>query len=330
MTTPNAALAATPLLFLQPVGLSPMEAAAIMAAANGPHSSWCWSVPPAGLQADVYVAHLRTVDLAEDSAQPITALLPDRYPPRLAIDEQGLHQGRPVCLVGGHETTHLAWMANSPGALAELHAGLRDASALLTGQRIHYTLGREAWLRRHHWSSQRLHLKSHGQLMAVIDPAGWRIALRRGATAVQVEQATVEIMAASPSLDASGMEVFPLELALWTLARRCNESALSELLPPGFLKAPLTRWNPLPQQLTDLDDGCQAVWAALGTRPMTEPDLRRSLKLAEPVLLRALSAMALSRVIRTAPAEAAPAGRSILSWLPSAWRQSIFGDSRQG
>ncbi len=330
MTTPYPALAAVPLAYLQPVGLSPVEASAIMAAANGPHSTLCWNVPPTGIQPDVYLAHLRTVDLEEDCAQPLTALLPDRYPPRLAIDDRGLHQGRPVCLVGGHENTHLAWAPHTPGALAELHSGLRDAGAQLTRQRIHYALGREAWLRRHHWSHQRLQLHSHGQLMAVIDPAGWRIALRRGATAVQVEQAAVDIVAASAGLDSTGMEVFPLELALWTLARRCNESALPELLPSGFLRARLARWNPLPQQPGELDDNCQAIWSALDAHPMSAAELRRSLKLPEPVLLRALACMALSRVIRAAAPEAQPVSRRALSWLPSAWRQSLFRDSRHG
>ena len=98
--------------FYEPVALTHPEISDIARALNvmqrSPiHSSgvyWCRC--PAGVTPDLYVSHLRNVELEDDDAWDADSadISPSAhgkpYPPRLRLDAQGMHAGRPVCLLG--------------------------------------------------------------------------------------------------------------------------------------------------------------------------------------------------------------------------------------
>lgn len=264
------------------------------------------------------MAHLRSVDLPEDSLDSAASWSSDRDPLRIAVDERGQQQGRPVCLIGGCESSHLAWTSSDPDSIGELNAGLRFAAAQLARQRIRCALGRAAWLHRHDWPTSRFHLISHGQIMAMIDPQNWRVYLRRTATTIQIERVAVQVLPARPITHAPDFEAFPMEVVLWELARRCNEDTRPDLLPPEFLKARLMRWNPTPIPMTDLDEHSQIILGELGQAPLTATQLRSKCKLSEAALTRALACLAVSRVTRAATTglSAHRIVGDVLGWLP--------------
>ena len=289
-----------------------------MALAGRNDSTVQWQRPPPDSPPDVYVAHLRSVDLAEDGTDSTPPWTMDRYPPRVVVDERGHYQGRPVCLLGGCESTHLAWNSGDAEAIGELNTGLRFAAAQLSRQRIRYALGRVAWLNRDAWASSRLHLVSHGQVVAMIDPAQWQVHLRRAATAIQVERVALQVLPARPVAPSPDFETLPMASALWELARRCNEEALPRLLPRGFLKSRLVRSTPLPIPMAELDEQSQMILGELDLAPRTVAQLRTKCKLPEPTLTRALAGLAVSRATRAASAGMSARrifGR-VMGWLP--------------
>ncbi|MDR3452446.1 MAG: hypothetical protein P4L96_06530 [Rhodoferax sp.] len=315
-------MATTPLAYLQPVGLSPVEANAILTLASRNNSTVQWQRPPPDSTPDVYVAHLRSVDLPEDGTDSTPPWSIDRYPPRVVVDERGRYQNRPVCLIGGCESTHLAWDSNDAESIGELNAGLRFAAAQLSRQRIRYALGRTAWLNRDAWASSRLHLVSHGQVMAMIDPANWHVYLRRTATAIQLERVALQVLPARPVTHSPDFEILPMESVLWELARRCNEEALPRLLPPAYLRSRLTRASPLPIRLADIDEHSQMILGELAQTPLTAAQLRARCQLSEPTLTRALAGLALSRSTR-AMSTGLSAHRifgHVLGWFPGRQR----------
>lgn len=322
MASPRTDLATTPLAYLEPVGLSPVEANAILALAGRNNSTVQWQRPPPGSAPDVYVAHLRSVDLPEDGTDSIPPWSIDRYPPRVVVDERGRYQGRPVCLVGGCENNHLAWNSKDAESIGELNAGLRFAAAQLSRQRIRYALARAAWLNRDTWAVSRLHLLSHGQVMAMIDPASGQVYLRRSATAIQLERVALQVLPARPVAHSPDFETLPMASVLWELARRCNEEALPRLLPPALLKSRLMRASPLPIPMADLDEQSQMILGELDQTPLTVAQLRSKCKLPEPTLTRALAGLAISQATR-AVSTGLSAQRifgHMLGWLPG-WQR---------
>ena len=322
MASPRTELATTPLAYLQPVGLSPVESNAILTSASRNNSTVQWQQPAPDSTPDVYVAHMRSVDLPEDRTDSTPAWSMDRYPPRIAVDDRGRYQGRPVCLIGGCESTHLAWNSNDAESIGELNAGLRFAAAQLSRQRIRYALGRAAWLNREVWATSQLQLLSHGQIMAMIDPANWQVHLRRTATAIQIERVALQELPARPITQSSDFEILPMESVLWELARRCNEEALPRLVPPAFLKSRLMRSSRMPFPTAELDEDTQTVLGLLEQAPLTLAQLRSKCQLPEATLTRVLAGLAVSRVARAVSVRPS-ANRfvgHVLGWLPG-WRR---------
>ncbi|TAM47889.1 MAG: hypothetical protein EPN61_04250 [Burkholderiaceae bacterium] len=322
MASPRTEFAITPLAYLQPVGLSPVEANAILTSASRNNSTVQWQQPAPDTTPDVYVTHMRSVDLPEDRTDSTPPWSMDRYPPRVAVDDRGRYQGRPVCFIGGCESTHLAWSSNDAESIGELNAGLRFAAAQLSRQRVRYALGRAAWLNREVWATSQLHLLSHGQVMAIIDPANWLVYLRRTATAIQIERVALRELPARPITQSSDFDVLPMESVLWELARRCNEEALPRLVPPAFLKSRLMRSNRMPFPMAEFDEDSQIILGLLEQAPLTLAQLRGKCQLPETTLMRVLAGLAVSRVVRAVSAR--PSAHRIvghvLGWLPG-WRR---------
>ena len=306
---------------LQPVGLSIGETAAVMAAAAKLGDGVRWVPPMPGFRPDAYVTHLRAVDLPGDPAANTPLLPPHRRANRLLVDEQGRHGGRPVCMLGNQEATHSEWSADRPEALGELAESLRYAAAQLMPQRVMYTLARLSWGHRKQWKTHQFHLQLEGRLLAVIEPVHWRMSVRKGATPTQLEQARLLALPLTAPVPSSSLQYFSMAQALWTLAQRCDASSLPGMLPTSFLEVRLTRRHNVPVPMLEAGQHCVAVLDALDMTSMSATELRTTLELPEPVLMRALTCLALGRAIRHAHGE----GRTsrLSAWLPASWRQSL-------
>lgn len=306
---------------LQPVGLTAAETASVMAAAVQVTDGVRWVAPMPGFRPDAYVTHLRAVDLPGDPAANTPLLPPHKRANRLLVDDQGRHGGRPVCMLGTQETTHSEWRSEQPDALGELAEALRFAAAQLMPQRVMYTLARLAWDRRKQWKTHQFHLQLEGRLLAVVEPVHWRMSVRKGVAPKHLEQARMLALPLSAPVPSSSLQYFPMTQALWTLAQRCDASSLPGMLPTSFLTARLTRRHNVPVPINEAGQHCLAVLDALDMTSMNAAELRTTLELPEPVLMRALTCLALGRAIRHANGEGRPSRLS--AWLPASWRQSL-------
>ncbi len=310
-----------PLALLQPVGLTPEETAAVMAAAARLDDGVRWSPPLPGFRPDAYVTHRRAVDMPGERPAPTPPQSAHWPPHRVRVDENGRHGGRPVCILGGTEASHSQWEPAQPGAMGELNESLRFASRQLITQRLHYTLARRAWELRKQWKKSQFHLMLDGHAVATIEPAVWRMSLREGVKPGQLDQAEIVPRPHRAALPSRNLKPFPMAQALWSLALRCDAESLPAMLPTSFLEARLCRRRALPVAASEAGQYCLAVLDALEMTSLNAEELRTMLDLPEPMLMRTLSCLALGRAIRQSREENAVSRLS--AWLPSSWRQSL-------
>ena len=252
-----------PLAQLQPVGLSPDETTAVIAAAAKLDDGVRWAHPTPGFRPDAYVTPLRAVDLSGEQVVTASAEAPHLPPRRLLVDENGRHGGRPVCMLGNSEASHSRWVPGQPDAMSELNESLRFASRQLMPQQLHYTLARLAWERRKQWKNRQFHLMLDHRLVATIEPAHWRMSLRTGVTPTQLAEAEIVPRPHSASVPSKSLKPFPMTQALWTLAQRCDAESLSEMLPTSFLDSRLCRRHALPVAASEAGQHCLTVLDAL-------------------------------------------------------------------
>jgi hypothetical protein len=342
--------ASAPLVFIKPVGFSTADSLRLMQAAQRLDETVRWRLAPAGVQADVYLAHRASVVYGPvTTPSPILPLESD--PPskqaykstsaesmsgayehsRLRLDSKGQYRGRPVCLLGAQvempvdDGMHRLPALQFPGALEELRSGLQQIANDLFELRVMYALGRCAWLERARWKTHRLHVIDGSLLIAVIESKHWRVHVLNNVPVELIEAGSVLLAPQSTVFGAPGFAALPLEQALWEFAKRCPEPLLSQVLPSIYLRERLThrRYNELSKR--ELGDHCVAVLAALDTQSRTAQELQDALRLSRPALLRALACLALTRSIRVE--QKSEGMRHWLRWLPARVHQQVFGPS---
>ncbi len=337
-----------PLVFIKPVGFSAADSLRLMQAAQRLDDTVRWRLAPAGVQADVYLAHRASVVFGPASkAMPLQAAVPDvpNTPSfsstveeslsgvyehsRLNLDSKGLYKNRPVCLLGVKPEAPVAADVQRlpalqfPGALEELRAGLQRVANEVLSLRVMYALGRCAWMGRAHWRTHRLHVVDGAQLIAAIETKHWRVHLLNDVLVEFIEAANVVLAPQSSVFGAPGFTTVPLEQVLWEFAKRCPEPLLSQVLPSAYLRDPLTHRRHNERSNQELGDHCASILNALDTQSRTAQQLQDSLRLSRPALLRALACLALTRSIRS---ERRATGLSNwLRWLPQRVHQQIFG-----
>lgn len=339
--------ASAPLVFIRPVGFSTADSLRLMQAAQRMDETVRWRLAPAGVQADVYLAHRASVvygpvppvapwepdalgkyDFKTTSAESMSGAYEHS---RLRLDDQGRYKNQPVCLLGAALKTapddgqHRLPALQFPAALEQLRSGLQQIANDLFELRVMYALGRCAWLERTRWKTHRLHVIDGPQLIAAIETKHWRVHLLNNVPVELIEAGSVILAPQSTVFGAPGFTTLPLEQALWEFAKRCPEPLLSEVLPSIYLRERLThrRHNHLSQR--ELGDHCVAVLSALDTQSRTAQDLQDGLRLSRPALLRALACLALTRSIRT---EQRPMGLAHwLRWLPMGLLKRVFKSS---
>jgi hypothetical protein len=342
--------ASAPLVFIKPVGFSTADSLRLMQAAQRLDETVRWRLAPAGVQADVYLAHRASVVYGPVTTpsplQPLEPDIPSKQAynstsvdsingayehSRLRLDSKGMYRSQPVCLLGAQlgalalEGRHHLPALQFPGALEELRVGLQQIANDLFILRAMYALGRCAWLERARWKTHRLHVIDGSLLIAAIETKHWRVHLLNNVPVELIEAGNVILAPQSSIFGAPGFTTLPLEQALWEFAKRCPEPLLAQVLPSVYLRKQLThrRHNELSKR--ELGDHCVAILGALDTQSRTAQELQDGLRLSRPALLRALACLALTRSIRT---EQKSMGlRHWLRWLPARVHQQVFGPS---
>jgi hypothetical protein len=340
--------ASAPLVFIKPVGFSTADSLRLMQAAQRLDETVRWRLAPAGVQADVYLAHRASVVYGPVTApaplQPEALLGNSPYNStsaesisgayehtHLRLDSKGLYKNHPVCLLGAQVMTpvgdgmHRLPGLQFPGALEDLRAGLQQIANDLVILRTMYALGRCAWLERSRWKTHRLHVVDGAQLIAAIEAKHWRVHLLDNVPVELIEAGSVILAPQSSLFGAPGFTTLPMEQALWEFAKRCPEPLLAQVMPSIYLRQRLTHRRHSERSKRELGDHCVAILSALDTQSRTAQELQDGLRLSRPALLRALACLALTRSIR---AERKATGlHHWLSWLPNRLRQRVFGPS---
>jgi hypothetical protein len=319
------------LVFIKLVGFTTADAIRLVKAAQLLDEHVRWRLAPAGVQADVYLAHARSVVRGQspsssgDSSSGFS-LNSTQGRTQLYVDAQGLHKSHPVCVLGSAGNDHAQANATEsapllfPQALHDLKAGLERLERELIGLRMMYVLGRTAWEQRHQWKTHRLHLNHNARLVAVIEPHIWRAHLLDACGLQALENAVPLTVPRSSGFAAPGFDALSLETALWEFAKRCPEALLAKMVPTLYLRAPLTHRRVPELSERALGDHCMAILRSLDTQSRTADDLQKLLRLSRPALLRALASLALTRAIHPEPR---PQG--IFHWLQVRLRRRVFG-----
>lgn len=291
-----------------------------------------WRLAPAGVQADAYLVHARcVVRVASPAAFGESApgqLHGDAAAvPQITVDSNSCHKNRPVCVLGCTERLDGTALTTPsalafPQAMQELKAGLAQLAHQLISLRMLYVLGRTAWEQRRLWKTHRLHLTHQARLVAVIEPHSWRAHLLDACTMDELDNAAVQTVPKSSGFAGPGFDALPLETALWEFAKRCPEALLNQIVPTGYLQAPLTQRRLPTRSERDLGEHCTAILRTLETQSRSADDLQKILRLPQPALLRALASLALTRAIR-------PESQSLnlFSWLKLSVHRRVFGPS---
>jgi hypothetical protein len=342
--------ASAPLVFIKPVGFSTADSLRLMQAAQRLDETVRWRLAPAGVQADVYLAHRASVVYGPVTTPiPLQPLAPDYGSPqayhstaaesisgayehsRLRLDSKGMYKNQPVCLLGiagaagGNDGMPRLPGLQFPGALEELRIGLQQIANDLFILRVMYALGRCAWLERSRWKTHRLHVLDGSQLIAAVEAKHWRVHLLNNVPVELIEAGNVILAPQSSIFGAPGFSTLPMEQALWEFAKRCPEPLLSQVLPSVYLRERLTHRRHSELSKRELGDHCVAILGALDTQSRTAQELQEGLRLSRPALLRALACLALTRSIRTE--RRAKGLHHWLRWLPDRLRQRVFGPS---
>jgi hypothetical protein len=332
--------ASAPLVFIRPVGFTAADSLRLMQAAQRLTTHVRWRLAPAGVEADVYLAHRSSVLSYEIGTSRTTSnsSVPSENSAyqhsRLQVDSSQMHNGHPVCLLGtatelnddASDDANYAYASlEFPQALEELRQGLEGLEERMFGVRSVYALGQMAWLERARWQTHRMQVFDGANLIAAIEPALWRVHLLEDAPVELIEQGNMMLVPQSSPFGAPGFHTMPLERALWEFAKRCPEPLLEKILPSAYLRERLTHRRHPEMSERELGDHCVAVLSALDTSSRTANELQTALRMSRPALLRALACLALTRSIR--PERASKGLRAWLNWLPRRVRHRVFGPS---
>lgn len=241
----------------------------------------------------------------------------------LQLDRYGWYRDHPVCVLGskGEPQTleHLVDMQvlRFPSALHQMIGQLRRIESEIIRIRMLYELGHIAWGQRPHWVTHRFHIHGGAGLLAVIDPAHWRLYIRDKCTVQALEDASVERVPSHDRVhDESDFHGMSLECALWEFAKRCPESWLAQSVPASHLRRALSPWRATELSKRQLGEHCAAVLGTLDIRPMTAKKIQTSLRIGDVAMMRALASLTLIETIRV---ERKP--QRLARWLPRWFRR---------
>ena len=306
--------------FYEPVALTAYEISDVeraLAALQHPMSagedSLTWCRAPAGTLPDVYLSHLRCVDLEDDGTDDAHALgenqqhgqSTNRHLQRIFLDAQGRHLGLPICLLGEEEDDHHAWRFEHPAQARALQHLLGEAaSAALQPVQTQYALARRMLMLRDAWSSYHLLWKQRGMpqpLLAVATVRKRTIWWRPDLPPAALEQAKTQSMPYSqaPVFDASAYQTLSFWQMLWDYVQRCPLSEVQSMFSTRHwgMAVRLHRTSHLPAR--GIGQTAAGLLQQLQTGPASVNALFQCLASDPEDLLRTVVGLLFTRVITT-------------------------------
>lgn len=291
--------------FYEPVALTPSEIGDIARALNDmqrrqAHSlgiHWCRC--PAGATPDLYLSHLRSAELEDDDAwdaddadmHPDTS--GDPHPPRIRLDAQGMHAGRPMCLLGEDEDSHHAWKLQCTSQAAGLHRFMSlSARPVLTSMAIQFTLARQMIGLRHAWPGHHLIWKTHDspEMLAIATVRTRKIWQLQNLDTDTLRRARVHTWHYTEPLPFDACRYQPLSLwqVLWDYVQRCPLTVVHTMCTPHFrdMTVRLHRTDHLPAKgmghvaralLHQIQAGPRTIGALMQRQDADPEDLLRAL-----------------------------------------------------
>lgn len=304
--------------FYEPVALTPSEIGDIARALNDvqhkqAHSRgihWCRC--PTGVIPDLYLSHLRSVELEDDDAwetndadiPPETSGNP--HPPCVRLDAQGRHAGRPVCLLGEDEDSHHVWQLQCTSQAAALHRLMSlSAHPVLTSTAMQFDLARQMICLRRVWPEHHLIWKMHDspEVLAIATVRTRKIWQLQNLDAHALRRAHVHTWHYTKPLPFDACRYQPLSLwqVLWDYVQRCPLAVVHTMCTPHFrdMTIRMHRIDHLPAH--GMGHVAHALLHQVQAGPMTVGALLQRQDADPEDLLRALVGLLFLRVFTADP-----------------------------
>lgn len=301
-------------VFYKPIALTEYEvndiARAIIAIPRS--SSLChfdWCIVPKEMEPDVYISHLRCVDLEEDLSDDsqltpsiLSAANNNRYIQRLVLDENGQYKQRPMCLLGEDEENHHAWRYTNPKQAADLHTILYEsAHEAMQETCVLFALSNRMVALRDIWKSHNLIWKdpSTKQILAVACVRKRKVWLRPQTTSTMLEKALIRTLSYARKLEFESAEYQELSFwqLLWDYVQRCSLTHVHTMLTPRHwnMMVRLHRTAHLPKKT--LPQSAKEILRTLSKAPAPIYQVMQTLQHEPEELLRTIVGLLFTRVV---------------------------------
>lgn len=301
--------------FYEPVALTEYEVDAIAQAvaamqrtAKSPYN-FDWCLVPKGSTPDVYISHLRCVDLEEDwsddsqiTPSMIESTKNNRYIQRLFLDDEAQYNGRPICLLGEDEENHHAWRYTDPQQAIDLQEMLYEVAADSMQETCNlFALSNRIVALRAMWKSHNITWKDAAtdHVLAAVCVRKRIAWLHPDTRAGMLKKALIHTVKYTRELefDPQGYHELSFWYLLWDYVQRCPLTHVHTMLTPEHwnMTARLYRIKHLPRK--DLPQPAQEILRQLRKAPAPVHQVLQSLQQEPEELLRAMVGLLFTRVV---------------------------------
>lgn len=300
--------------FYEPVALTAFETDDVASALKTLHhlKGLRWHRAPSGIQPDVYLSHLRSIDLQEDAPESSLQIEQEgqqygqsnsQHQQRVLLDADGCYKNRPICLLGEYDEDHFIWRFDGqPEKAQALQQMLQQAvgNELYTTC-IEFILTQQLIRMRDTWKNSHLiWTDANSQIyLAVASPRKHTIWWHPQATLQQIKQAQTHCIPYEEKLDfdSTSYHSLTLQQALWSHAQRGRTSRMHSTLIERHLHDFVRLHHHMHLPKNDVGHAARYVVRRLGKAPESIHNLLQQPLFSKDEMLRALVALLLTRVI---------------------------------
>ena len=271
-----------------------------------------WHRAPSGTKPDVYLSHLRSIDLQEEVPDSSHHMEQDgqqygqtsnQHQQRVLLDANGKYRNRPVCLLGEDEDDHFVWhFDGQPEKALALHQLLTEtAGDTLNAARIQFALMQHLIRMRDIWGKKQLLWTncSAPHYLAVATVRKRTMWWHPELTPHQLEQAEVLCVPyeEKTNFDSAAYQSISMWQALWNHVQRTHASPMHAALSERNLHRLIQLHHSphLPER--GVGYAAQFIMRRLKKAPESVYTLSQQSIFASDELLRALVGLLLTRVI---------------------------------
>lgn len=301
--------------FYEPVALTDYETtdiaqavAAMQRTANSPsHLDWC--IAPKGSVPDVYISHLRCVDLEDDwsdDSQITPSIMAsakhNRYIQRLVLDDDAQYNGRPICLLGEDEENHHAWRYTNPQQAIDLQTMLYEA-AIDSMQAVCnlFALSSRMVALRGMWKSHNIIWKNptDDHVFAAVCVRKRKAWLHPDTQSHMLEKALIRTVKYTRALefDTQGYHELSFWELLWDYVQRCSLTQVHTMLSPAHWNMTARLYRTKHLSLKDLPHPAHEILQQLHHAPAPVNQVLQTLQQDPEELLRAMVGLLFTRVV---------------------------------